>query len=344
MQVIRSLRTRARWLLVASIALSAVGCAALGNAPGGGSAVPPAALVATIPVGRAPTFLAVAPDGAHVYAASDNTLNVIDTAGNTVMATLPINPNPTGIAVTPNGTRALITNLLAFRMTVLETTSNTLGTPIGLPTGNLAGGFGRIAVLPDGTTAWVANQVNEMLAIVRTDGSDVQRRDIDMRPFDIAFSPDGRLAYVAGCKQECVPGTVELIDTAQRLTQGYISVGTRPYRIAMAPNGAQFYTTNLGDGSLSVVDVRTQSVVASVHVGIEPTGLALARDGSVAYASSAQLGTVAAIDTATHALRGTLRVADQAREVVVTPNGRRLYVSTQDAVLAIETSAFNGGG
>lgn len=305
--------------------------------------MPPAALVATIPVGRAPTYLAVAPDGACVYAASDGMLTVIETAGNTVMAKLSIDPNPTGIAVTPNAARALITFLLAFRMTVLETTTNTLGTAIGLPTGRVAGGFGRIAVLPDGRAAWVANQENEMLAIVRTDGSDVQRRDIDMRPFDIAFSPDGRLAYVAGCKQECVPGTVELIDTAQRSTQGHISVGTRPYRIAMAPDGGQFYTTNLGDGSLSVVDVRAQSVIATVHVGVEPTGLALARDGSVAYASSAQLGTVTAIDTVTHAIRNTLRVGDQAREVVVTPNGRRLYVSTQNAVLAIETSAFNGG-
>src|SRR5215471_14538555 len=107
MQVIRSVKTRLRWLSATGIALLAIHCATIGNAPGEGSPLPPVALVATIPVGRAPTLLAVAPDGARVYAASDRVLNVIETAGNTVIATLTIDPTPTGIAVTPNGTRAL---------------------------------------------------------------------------------------------------------------------------------------------------------------------------------------------------------------------------------------------
>src|SRR5260221_1961069 len=128
MELIPSLRKR--WLLTVSIALSVVDCASLGNAPGGGSAVPPAALVATIPVGRGPVYLAMAPDGAHVYSASDGTLSVIETAGNTVIAKLTIESNPFGIVLTPNARRAFVTSLFSLRITVLETATNTLGTPI----------------------------------------------------------------------------------------------------------------------------------------------------------------------------------------------------------------------
>jgi YVTN family beta-propeller protein len=341
---IRSLRRWMQGIALAGGTLTLVQCASTADGPGGGgSSLAPAALLATIPVGRGPTYLAQAPDGSRVYAASDGTLSVIETAGNTVMAKLPVGANPTGIAVTPDGAHLLLTNLFSVRVTVLQTATNTFSPPIDLFGERFTGGFGRIAVLPDSTVAWVANQDNEVLAIVRTDGSAVHSRDIDMRPVDIAFSPDGRSAYVAGCRQQCVPGTVEIISTPQRLTEGYINVGPSPYRIMMAPDGAHFYTTNLGDASLSVVDVATRSTVASVHIGVEPTGLAVARDGSMIYVSSQDLGTVTAVDAATYTVRNTLRVGDQARDVVVTPDGRRLYVSTRDAVLAIEAGAVTGG-
>jgi len=191
--------------------------------------------------------------------------------------------------------------------------------------------------------AWIANQDNEVLAILHTDGSNATSRDIDMRPVDIAFSPDGSLAYVAGCRYQCVPGTVEVIDSARRTTQAYLDVGPSPYRIAMAPDGAHFYTTNLAAASLSVVDVRTHAVTATVHVGVEPTGLAVTRDGTRVYVVSQDAGTLTIIDTATNTARQTLRVGNQAREVVVTPDGRRLYVSTLNSVLVLDAGALTGG-
>lgn len=338
MKTTRSITACAVWAVVASLPFL-VQCASLPS--GGGGAAPPGAVLATIPVGRAPTYLAMTPDGTRVFAASaDGSLRVIDTAGNSVLATLSSDPDPSGIGVTPNGAWALMTNLLSVRMAVLDTASNTMRPRITLLGERFTGGFGRIAALPDNNTAWVANQANEVLAIVRLDTSQVVGRDIDMRPVDIALSPDGSLAYVAGCKQECVPGTVEIISTAQKLTQGYIEVGPRPYRIAMAPGGATFYTTNLADSSLSVVDVGAGAVVATVQIGVEPTGLAVARDGSVVYTTSQQLGTVTAVDAVTHAIRNQVRVGDQAREIVVTPDGQRVYVSTRDNVVALATQAF----
>jgi YVTN family beta-propeller protein len=82
-------------------------------------------VVDTIPVGVFPTGVATTPVGIHpperddrrhqplAYVTNqvDNTVSVIDTAGNTVVATIPVGDNPNGVAITPDGTRAYVTNL-----------------------------------------------------------------------------------------------------------------------------------------------------------------------------------------------------------------------------------------
>src|SRR5262245_44449904 len=124
---VNSLRSWRRWSGALRIWTAAVlvGCGGLGGptpAP-----PPPSAVLATLPSGASPTLLAVAPDGRHVYAASNGSLTVIDTTSRTTVATLPVNPNSTGIAVAPDGSRAYIASLFSINLTVLDTASNTLG-------------------------------------------------------------------------------------------------------------------------------------------------------------------------------------------------------------------------
>jgi YVTN family beta-propeller protein len=58
-----------------------------------------------IPVGSAPTGVAVTPDGKHVYVTNlrSNDVSVIETTGNTVVAAVAVGLGPEGIAVTPDG-------------------------------------------------------------------------------------------------------------------------------------------------------------------------------------------------------------------------------------------------
>src|SRR5215510_4429468 len=88
--------------LARAIGLAALAaCGALQTSPPSATPLKPAAVVASVPVGRGPTLLAISPDGSTVYAASVGQLAAILTTTNTVAATTRIDPYTTGIAVTP---------------------------------------------------------------------------------------------------------------------------------------------------------------------------------------------------------------------------------------------------
>ena len=84
-------------------------------------------VIATVPVGFAPSFVAVNPAGTRAYVTNDGSANVsvLDTGTNTVIATVTVGDFPIGVAVTPNGTRVYVANL-GGTVSVVDTATNTV--------------------------------------------------------------------------------------------------------------------------------------------------------------------------------------------------------------------------
>ncbi len=302
---------------------------------------PPGAVLATLPVGSGPTLLAISPDGARVYAAANSKLSVIDTAANRVIATVAIDPYPNGIVVTPDGKRVLIASLFSVRLLVINTATNAQANAIDLTTERSRGGFGRMALSPDGSLAYVTNYGNQVLAVVDTNSGTMDVLLMDMGARDIALTADASNGYLAGCWSFCTPGSVELFDPTARRFGTRFSVGPGPYRIALSPSGATAYTTNLTDSSLSVIDLATQKVTQTVRVPVEPTGLAVSPDGATVYVVGQTDGNLALIDAHSFEVR-TISIGNKPREIVVTPDGRRLLVSTASDVVVLDAQALGG--
>ncbi len=307
--------------------------AACGAGPRAHSTVTtPASVQAAIDVGKGPVLLAMAPDGMRGYAASGSTLAVIDTATNAVVARIPIDPNPVGLALTPDGGRALITTLFGVRIMVVDVVGNRALAPIDLLLDLNRGGYGRVAVTPDGATAYVANYAKQRLSTADLRRGTSESALLDMRARDIVVAPDGRTAYLAGCQNYCSTGTIEALDVATGRIARTLTTGSQPLRIALSPDGARAYTTSSSGATLSVVDLASDQVLATLPVGPTPTGLAVSRDGTRVYVASQPSGTVTAVDGAANTVLASLKVGREVREVVVTPDGRRLYVSAGDQV------------
>ena len=323
----------------AAIVLSTL-LAAWGGVGGRGPSTAPltSGVMATIPVGTPPTLLAMSPNGARVFALSSGSLSIIDAASNAVVGTVKTPPYPTGLAVTPDGGRVLVDNVQTTRLVVVDAATATLQRSINLIVDIHPGGFGRIAVTPDGSRAYIANQPKEYLAVVEMVAVTSTESMLDMRPSDLALSSDGRTLYVAGCKEFCTTGTVQLIDTASRNLLREFNVGGSPYRFALSPDGRRAYTTNLAGPSLSVVDVVTGATLATLPVGVEPTGLAVSPDGTHVYVVSQAERRMTIVDATQNVVAGDIGLPSEPREVVVAPDGRRLWVSTRDAVLVLDAA------
>ena len=67
-------------------------------------------VTATLPVGAAPTRVAVTRDGSRAYVTNrdSDSISVIDTAADAVIETIPVGDSPTYLAVTPDGTRLYV--------------------------------------------------------------------------------------------------------------------------------------------------------------------------------------------------------------------------------------------
>jgi YVTN family beta-propeller protein len=196
-----------------------------------------------------------------------------------------------------------------------------------------------MAVSSDAQTIYIADKANQAFGVLDLAGS----RSIILKPtvwpVDMAITPDGRTVVSVGCKQICTPGFIQLFDTAsQRFTQE-IAVDGNPYRVVLSPDGSQAYVANLTGPSVSFVDLATRQVTKTVPVAVQPTGLAIAPGGATLYVASQTQGRLSVVDVASGTVTAQLSVP-LARDVVATPDGRRVYVSSENRVLAVDVQAL----
>jgi YVTN family beta-propeller protein len=71
-------------------------------------------------------------------------------------------------------------------------------------------------------------------------------------PSSVAFSPNGKKAYVANYGA----GTVSVINVSTGTVSRRIRVGFSPVSVAFSPNGKKAYVANAGDVTVSVIKTR----------------------------------------------------------------------------------------
>jgi YVTN family beta-propeller protein len=141
-------------------------------------------------------------------------------------------------------------------------------------------------------------------------------------PVGIAFSPDGKIAYVAFSRSNAIA----VIDTMTREIVKQIDVGMAPFGVAVSKDGKKVFVSNRGgrrpegnettatssgsqvvtdpvtgssaSGTLSVMDTQTFAV-KNVAIGLSPSHLTLSADGKLLSVSNGHSDSVSLIDTAT---------------------------------------------
>ena len=187
-----------------------------------------------------------------------------------------------------------------------------------------------VAYITNGPNVLITGDVRNVTAIDTIVHENVgtidQRFGIGKLPRAVAFSPNGKRAYVVNTTDESVSVvTVRFNEVIKREIgpgNDIIRVGDLPFDVAVTLDGKRAYVSNQFDDTISVIDVDTKSptfhtVVDTIPVGAKPTGVAVTPDGTKVYVGHlTQQGTetsamLTIIDVATNQVLKTIEFQPQ---------------------------------
>ena len=164
-------------------------------------------VLGTIPVGSSPVAAVASSDGNFVFVADQgsNDVAVIDTTNDaTVLTTIPLGASPSAITYDPGLRRVYTANTGSNSVSILRAdqpspTLPTLLTTVDVTAAPCGGSApAQVAVLPDGSRAYVANTGSNNVCVITALSNTVTKSiPVGTAPLSVAVSVDATRAYTA---------------------------------------------------------------------------------------------------------------------------------------------------
>jgi len=210
---------------------------------------PPSMISGTIPVGQAPSVVAVNPATHKVYVANegDLTLSVLDGFALKVIATLPVGIGWHALAINPNTNRVYVANLGSSSLTVVDGAKDAVIATVTV-------GSAPDAVVVDSATntIYVANNADGTVSVVSGSKNTVTATlNAGTRPQAMALNTLNHKLYIASYDG----GTVTVIDAANNnATTTVTGLGQQLYAIAVDPSTDSAYVLSQTGGTVTRID------------------------------------------------------------------------------------------
>lgn len=181
---------------------------------------------------------------------------------------------------------------------------------------------GFVAINPSGKFAYVANRAARVVTVVDTAIDKVVATIpiADGPPQYLAFAPDGSRLYVSVFNDpDRSINRVVVLDTQTNSVVTAIPVGSRPFALAVRPDGAEIYVPNHDSGTVSVIDTQALKVVTDIRVKPNPHWVEFSKDGTRAYTANHESNLISVIDTGSRAVVAEIPVEQSPHSVAVHP-------------------------
>ena len=218
-----------------------------------------------------PEQVAVSPDGATLYVASEDSGRVMFMNAKTglIRATLIVGGEPEGLAASPDGKLVYATSEEDSTIAVIDALQPRVVTRVAV------GKRPRtIAFDPSGARAFVPGENDASLSVIDVAASKVARRTTiageGARPMGVVVSPKGGAVFVTTGRG----GKLARFDPATLAPAGEAQVGERPWGVALSPDGGLAFTANGSSNDVTMVDAATMKVIGRFKVGERPWGVA----------------------------------------------------------------------
>lgn len=258
-------------------------------------------VVATIPVGKRPRGLKLAPDGRTLYVALSG--SPAGGPGVDESKLPPADKSADGIGVI---------DLRARRLTrVVRGVSDPE----------------QLDVNREGTRLFVASE-DEGVAVVFDARSDavLARVPVGPEPEGVNFAPDGRTVYVTSE----AGSTVTVIDAKTLHIVAQIPVGLRPRSTAFTPDGKFAYVMNEAGASITVVETGAQRALRTLALPertLLPMSGAVSADGATLFVSTGRGGRVLALHSADGSPAGDVAAGARPWGLALCERGSRIVTA-----------------
>jgi DNA-binding beta-propeller fold protein YncE len=139
----------------------------------------------------------------------------------------------------------------------------------------------------------------------------------------LVVTRDGRRGYTANVG----PGTVSVLDMAERKTVAVIPVSGATQRISMSRDEKMVFTADQTKPQMAVIDTETNKVKTWIPLPAVGYGSAATLDGRWLLVQMGAAKQVAVIDLGTMKVARTIDVPAGSGEILVRPDGKVAYVS-----------------
>ena len=218
-----------------------------------------------------PEQIALSPDGATLYVASEDTGRVMfmNARTGTIRATLVVGGEPEGLATSPDGKLVYATSEEDSTIAVIDAVQPRVLSRIAVGKRPRSIAFQR-----SGARAFVPGENDASLSVIDVGTSKVANRVTiageTVRPMGVAVSPAGDKVFVTTGRG----GKLAKFDAATLALVGEAPVGQRPWGMALSPDGGFAFTANGPSNDVTMVDTATMKAVARFPVGDRPWGAA----------------------------------------------------------------------
>jgi YVTN family beta-propeller protein len=240
-----------------------------------------------------------------------NSVAIMNTCPFGIGGRIPVGKKPISVVTMPDGQSALVANVDDGTISVINLATRTVSQTISLPPLN---GFpmrpSGIAILPDGSKAYVADHVDlpggAVYVIDLTTMKFSTMFNVGGFPASIAVTPDGSQVWVASWGG----GRVDVYDTLTNTVVTGFSV-PQANGVAFNPTGTRAYMASGSLGTVIVADTSTYQVVAQIPAGIYPHAVLVSATGRHVFVTDPLGNSIALIDASANKVLRTIKLKAQ---------------------------------